>query len=147
MTFGLSDELERLNRLRDEGIISDDEFTLAKRRLLQPEAGRKSTADLNEPTDLSQGWKPDPNGRPDTEWYWDGTHWTGRRRRYDGPDADDFSYYEVRSPGNPVCDRCGGTVFNPKRRTSTKMAFGVLSLAGSPKHLECVRCGGMIKRG
>lgn len=47
--------------------------------------------------------------------------------------------------GVPTC-KCGGTSFVPRRKTSTKVMFGALSLAGSPKHVECVTCGQMYDR-
>ena len=142
----LSGELARLRDLSDEGAITDEEFLLAKRRLLDPEtrsSGKESTA--AEP--LASGWYSDPSDRGDAEWYWNGNEWTGKRRRRQGPGEDDYVYYEVRAPGNPVCDRCGGTEFVPRRKTSTKVAFGLMSLAGRPRHIECVRCGKMHRRG
>lgn len=51
------------------------------------------------------------------------------------------------APGALACPRCGGTQFVPRRRTATKVAFGVASLVGRPHHVECVTCGAMFKRG
>lgn len=48
--------------------------------------------------------------------------------------------------GALACPNCGGTSFVPRRRTATKVAFGVASLAGRPRHVECVTCGAMFKR-
>jgi hypothetical protein len=51
------------------------------------------------------------------------------------------------SGGTPTCSKCGGTQFKAKRKTSTKVMFGVASLAGKAQHVECVVCGTMYKRG
>ena len=45
-----------------------------------------------------------------------------------------------------ACPKCGGTSFVPRRKTSTKVAVGVLSLAGRPHNVECVTCGTLYKR-
>jgi hypothetical protein len=47
--------------------------------------------------------------------------------------------------GVPTCPRCGGTQFTA-RRTSTKVMFGVSSLIGKPKHVECEVCGARYVR-
>lgn len=48
--------------------------------------------------------------------------------------------------GQPVCSSCGGTVFVPRRKTCTKLVFGLVSLVGRPQHIECVACGRLYKR-
>ena len=48
--------------------------------------------------------------------------------------------------GQPVCSICGGTSFLPRRKTSTKLMFGLVSLVGRPQHIECVACGHLYKR-
>jgi hypothetical protein len=48
--------------------------------------------------------------------------------------------------GVPSCPKCGGTSFVPRRKTSTKLMFGVASLAGRPHHMECVTCGRLYSR-
>jgi hypothetical protein len=48
--------------------------------------------------------------------------------------------------GVPTCARCGGTSFVPRRKTSTKVVFGVASLAARPHHVECVTCGALYDR-
>jgi hypothetical protein len=48
--------------------------------------------------------------------------------------------------GVPTCAKCNGTSFVPRRKTSTKLLWGVASLAGKPKHVECVTCGQMYTR-
>jgi hypothetical protein len=48
--------------------------------------------------------------------------------------------------GVPTCAKCNGTSFVPRRKTSTKVMFGVASLAGKPKNVECVTCGQMYER-
>jgi hypothetical protein len=53
---------------------------------------------------------------------------------------------EASATSPPACDRCGGTQFVPRRKTSTKVAFGVFALAGRPQHAECVTCGRMFRR-
>ena len=50
------------------------------------------------------------------------------------------------SNGVPTCSRCNGTSFVPRRKTSTKVMFGAMSLAGRPRHVECVTCGQMYLR-
>ncbi len=48
--------------------------------------------------------------------------------------------------GAPTCAKCGGTSFTPRRKTSTKVMFGALSLVAAPKHVECVTCGQLYTR-
>jgi hypothetical protein len=48
--------------------------------------------------------------------------------------------------GVPTCSSCGGTQFTARRKTSTKVLFGVASLAGKPKFVECEVCGKQYKR-
>jgi hypothetical protein len=48
--------------------------------------------------------------------------------------------------GVPTCARCGGTQFTARRKTSTKVMFGVASLAGKPKFVECEVCGARYRR-
>lgn len=43
--------------------------------------------------------------------------------------------------GVPTCSKCGGTQFTARRKTSTKVMFGLASLAGKPHHVECEVCG------
>jgi hypothetical protein len=43
--------------------------------------------------------------------------------------------------GVPTCSKCGGTQFTARRKTSTKVMFGLASLAGRPHHVECDVCG------
>ena len=43
--------------------------------------------------------------------------------------------------GVPTCSKCGGTQFTARRKTSTKVMLGFVSLAGSPHHVECEVCG------
>ena len=54
--------------------------------------------------------------------------------------------YLVRKNGVITCARCGGTSFVPRRRTGTKVMFGLASLAGRPRHVECVTCGALYQR-
>ena len=48
--------------------------------------------------------------------------------------------------GQAVCSSCGGTFFIPRRKTCTKLVFGLVSLVGRPQHIECVACGRLYKR-
>lgn len=48
--------------------------------------------------------------------------------------------------GTPTCDSCGGTQFTARRKTSTKVMFGAMSMAGKPKHVECEVCGKTFRR-
>jgi len=48
--------------------------------------------------------------------------------------------------GVPTCSKCGGTQFTARRKTSTKVMFGLASLAGKPKFVECEVCGARCKR-
>ena len=50
------------------------------------------------------------------------------------------------SEGTAKCPRCGGTSFQPRRKISTKVMFGLSSLAGRPRYVECVTCGAMYRR-
>jgi hypothetical protein len=52
-----------------------------------------------------------------------------------------------RSSGALACPRCRGTQFKVRRRTSTKVLFGVASLLGQAKHVRCVTCGSEYDRG
>ena len=45
-----------------------------------------------------------------------------------------------------TCERCGGTQFVPRRKTSTKFMLGPYSLVGRPHHVECVTCGRLYER-
>lgn len=49
--------------------------------------------------------------------------------------------------GVPTCGKCNGTQFQPKRKTSTKLMFGVTSMLAQAKHVACVTCGTMYARG
>ncbi|MFA5882218.1 MAG: hypothetical protein WDA60_00010 [Acidimicrobiia bacterium] len=46
-----------------------------------------------------------------------------------------------------TCPKCGGTSFVVRRKRSTKLAFGLASMLGKAKHVECVTCGTLHKRG
>ena len=52
----------------------------------------------------------------------------------------------ARSLATTGCPRCGGTQFLPRRKTSTKVMFSILSVVAAPKHVECVACGAMWRR-
>jgi len=48
--------------------------------------------------------------------------------------------------GVPTCAKCGGTQFTARRKTSTKVMWGVYSLAGTPHNVECEVCGQRYRR-
>lgn len=61
-----------------------------------------------------------------------------------------ISQVGVKSAGTGAglaCPKCGGTQFKVRRRTSTKLAFGAMSLLGQAKHVRCVTCGTEYRRG
>jgi hypothetical protein len=66
-------------------------------------------------------------------------------RRYATPSSSGRNM--VYGNGAPLCPRCGGTQFKVRRRTSTKVLFGVASLLGQAKHVRCVTCGAEYDRG
>jgi len=51
-----------------------------------------------------------------------------------------------RPKAQSTCPRCGGTNLVPRRKTSTKVFLGPVSLLGRPKHAECASCGYQIRR-
>jgi hypothetical protein len=73
--MGVSEDLERLGRLLDEGKLTTEEFEQAKAALLA--GGAPTTTSPAGSTNPPPGWYPDPHGRTGTSAWWSGTEWTG----------------------------------------------------------------------
>lgn len=67
--MGVSEELERLGRLLDEGKLTTEEFEQAKAALLRESSTRSE--------ERAPGWYNDPSGKATHQAYWDGAKWTG----------------------------------------------------------------------
>ena len=102
-------------------------------------------------SDRRNGWKQDPTKRFPFR-YWDGRVWTRWvNDRPDGTTQSEDPLYVAEMPvaiinGVPTCVLCGGTQFTARRKTSTKVMFGLSSLLGKPQFVECEACGARYQR-
>ena len=113
--------LEKLAELRAAGILSEDEFSSAKSRLLEHYDVRpqNSVDDASEDpspqaaASSQAGWYPDPGGTPQVR-YFDGAAWSEDVRPADAPPQD------VVGPGKPTGETWPpATTWPPPRPPST----------------------------
>ena len=75
----LFDDLKKLGEMRDRGEITQDEYEIVKRELLDEMEGANKAEDHAEKR--PPGWYNDPDGEYSHQAYWDGEKWTGDTRR------------------------------------------------------------------